>query len=226
MLGSPVGSGQLQQQNLLTGWLLPTPHICWLHEKCEEQVQNSDVGQLMSAHGVCVCVAAHFHKLSTVSMCVLHLLTVSGTAVFVVWRRNFFWAFTKSTVVVTFFPQVTRGFCSTTCWSTDIFSDLLSQSWSIINLPCGGVCVQGDDCSISCPSGLYGINCSLSCSCQNEISCSHLDGYCTCREGLFPLTLVQTMGVKPRNLLEDVSEVLQTTNRVHLNLLIMHNIML
>lgn len=43
--------------------------------------------------------------------------------------------------------------------------------------------LQGDDCSISCPAGFYGINCSSSCSCHNEDSCSHLDGFCSCREG-------------------------------------------
>ncbi|CAB1436171.1 unnamed protein product [Pleuronectes platessa] len=43
--------------------------------------------------------------------------------------------------------------------------------------------VQGDDCSISCPPGLYGTNCTSSCSCHNEFSCSPSDGSCFCREG-------------------------------------------
>lgn len=41
---------------------------------------------------------------------------------------------------------------------------------------------QGDDCSISCPAGLYGTNCTSSCSCQNHVSCSHVDGFCVCKE--------------------------------------------
>lgn len=45
------------------------------------------------------------------------------------------------------------------------------------------LCPQGDDCSISCPAGLYGTNCTSSCSCRNEISCSHIDGFCICKEG-------------------------------------------
>lgn len=43
--------------------------------------------------------------------------------------------------------------------------------------------LQGDDCSVSCPPGLYGTNCTLSCSCHNDVSCSHTDGACVCREG-------------------------------------------
>lgn len=42
---------------------------------------------------------------------------------------------------------------------------------------------QGDDCVVSCPAGLYGTNCTSSCSCQNHISCSHVDGFCFCKEG-------------------------------------------
>lgn len=42
---------------------------------------------------------------------------------------------------------------------------------------------QGDDCSVSCPAGLYGTNCTSSCSCQNHVSCSHVDGFCFCKEG-------------------------------------------
>ncbi|PWA23326.1 hypothetical protein CCH79_00018917 [Gambusia affinis] len=41
----------------------------------------------------------------------------------------------------------------------------------------------GDDCSISCPPGLHGTNCSAACCCRNEASCSHVDGSCICREG-------------------------------------------
>lgn len=44
-------------------------------------------------------------------------------------------------------------------------------------------CPQGDNCSISCPAGLYGTNCTSSCSCRNELSCSHIDGFCICKEG-------------------------------------------
>uniref|UniRef100_A0AAV2LSX4 EGF-like domain-containing protein n=1 Tax=Knipowitschia caucasica TaxID=637954 RepID=A0AAV2LSX4_KNICA len=35
----------------------------------------------------------------------------------------------------------------------------------------------------SVPSCLYGTNCTSTCSCQNHISCSHIDGSCLCREG-------------------------------------------
>ncbi|KAJ7994572.1 hypothetical protein DPEC_G00250860 [Dallia pectoralis] len=44
-------------------------------------------------------------------------------------------------------------------------------------------CIRGDDCSVPCPAGTYGTNCSSSCSCHNEITCSHIDGACICREG-------------------------------------------
>uniref|UniRef100_A0A3Q4H4Y9 Multiple EGF like domains 11 n=1 Tax=Neolamprologus brichardi TaxID=32507 RepID=A0A3Q4H4Y9_NEOBR len=61
---------------------------------------------------------------------------------------------------------------------------LLSYLYHYFSVPsCLLLCDQGDDCSISCLAGLYGINCSSSCSCQNEISCSHIDGSCICGEG-------------------------------------------
>ncbi|KAG8145220.1 hypothetical protein E2320_013578, partial [Naja naja] len=42
---------------------------------------------------------------------------------------------------------------------------------------------RGEICSITCPPGSYGINCSLVCNCNNDGMCSPGDGSCFCREG-------------------------------------------
>lgn len=42
---------------------------------------------------------------------------------------------------------------------------------------------QGADCSIRCPAGMYGVNCSSACTCKNGATCSSVDGSCTCRAG-------------------------------------------
>ncbi|KAH0620098.1 hypothetical protein JD844_014694 [Phrynosoma platyrhinos] len=42
---------------------------------------------------------------------------------------------------------------------------------------------QGEDCSITCAAGTYGINCSMICNCRNDGACSPMDGSCFCREG-------------------------------------------
>ncbi|GLD72148.1 multiple epidermal growth factor-like domains protein 11, partial [Lates japonicus] len=49
------------------------------------------------------------------------------------------------------------------------------------------VSLNGDDCSISCPAGLYWTNCTSSCSCRNEISCSHRSAPASAEKVLFTL---------------------------------------
>ncbi|KAI7811512.1 vacuolar protein sorting-associated protein 8-like protein [Triplophysa rosa] len=43
--------------------------------------------------------------------------------------------------------------------------------------------ILGDDCSQTCPPGLYGTNCTSACHCHNLASCSPIDGSCICKEG-------------------------------------------
>lgn len=41
----------------------------------------------------------------------------------------------------------------------------------------------GSNCKKKCPIGKYGINCGLSCKCQNGGSCRAIDGVCHCKPG-------------------------------------------
>lgn len=42
---------------------------------------------------------------------------------------------------------------------------------------------QGHNCSVPCPAGTYGVNCSTSCKCKNRAQCSPVDGSCSCQPG-------------------------------------------
>lgn len=42
---------------------------------------------------------------------------------------------------------------------------------------------QGADCSVTCPEGKHGANCSSSCRCKNGAQCSPVDGSCFCSPG-------------------------------------------
>lgn len=42
---------------------------------------------------------------------------------------------------------------------------------------------QGPDCSVTCPEGKHGANCSSSCRCKNGAQCSPVDGSCFCTPG-------------------------------------------
>lgn len=42
---------------------------------------------------------------------------------------------------------------------------------------------QGPDCSVTCPEGTHGVNCSSSCTCKNRAQCSPVDGSCSCTPG-------------------------------------------
>lgn len=42
---------------------------------------------------------------------------------------------------------------------------------------------QGPNCSVPCPAGTHGGNCSSSCNCKNRAQCSPVDGSCACKPG-------------------------------------------
>lgn len=42
---------------------------------------------------------------------------------------------------------------------------------------------QGPDCSVTCPEGKHGANCSSICRCKNGAQCSPVDGSCFCSPG-------------------------------------------
>lgn len=55
-------------------------------------------------------------------------------------------------------------------------------------LNCAGVCEcypgwTGANCTIPCPEGTYGNNCSQRCKCQNGGRCRANDGVCKCQPG-------------------------------------------
>ncbi|XP_066282421.1 proto-oncogene tyrosine-protein kinase receptor Ret-like [Branchiostoma lanceolatum] len=42
---------------------------------------------------------------------------------------------------------------------------------------------HGDKCEYICSSGTFGLNCSMSCYCQNNATCDPVNGSCICNEG-------------------------------------------
>lgn len=44
---------------------------------------------------------------------------------------------------------------------------------------------EGQQCTRTCPVGLYGGNCTTRCDCQNSGSCDPVNGKCTCDSGHF-----------------------------------------
>lgn len=55
----------------------------------------------------------------------------------------------------------------------DILEAILTLFWNS----------QGPDCSVTCPEGTHGVNCSSSCTCKNRAQCSPVDGSCSCTPG-------------------------------------------
>lgn len=38
-------------------------------------------------------------------------------------------------------------------------------------------------CDETCPNGTFGMNCSITCECENEAVCNYADGTCLCNPG-------------------------------------------